>query len=120
MSLLVVGGNRLVCADAGTSPQAIIFGEFDIARVSKVTARKQTPDVLVFYFHEDRADSDEAAPLDPKMAEPSMVLQFTHGAEAVMAFIRALRGTYSVLPADARPSLAGAGGAGHQAPADEE
>jgi len=97
MSLLAIVGHRLVCADGGSSKEVAIFAEFEIARILKVTSKKQAPDVLIFYFRKDDALAVESRPPDDAARDPGMVLHFLNGPNDVKAFIQTLKGTYTEL-----------------------
>ena len=70
----------VVCARVDEG-EGTVLAECEITQVLRVTAKKHTPDVLIFYFRDD-------------VGEPSMVLCFTIGARNVKAFIEVLRGQY--------------------------
>jgi len=73
-------GSTVVCARVDEG-EGTVLAECEITQVLRVTAKKHTPDVLIFYFRDD-------------VGEPSMVLCFTSGARDVEAFIEVLRGQY--------------------------
>ncbi|CAE8623791.1 unnamed protein product [Polarella glacialis] len=96
-SILSLGSGRIVCSTE--EEPATVLGEFEVSHVLKVTAKKQAPDVLIFYFREDAATGGS-------LQEPSMVLHFTEGSEQVGRFIKALRGSHSVPPSGSGSSKA--------------
>jgi len=124
--LLSLRGARLICAggqqrgeDESEEESVVVFADFDVGRVQKVTSKKKAPDVLIFYFRSGDEEKSNGAPEETAAAAhsnssntPAMVLHFTKGSGDVAAFIKALRKGYGD-----PPPHTGAAAASEQKPA---